>query len=328
MAQAFWCRAAACVWRRKLYWFAPYIAASILFGIIAFSIAKMEPLWWAGFMESAKQQSVVTSGLHAPHGTDLIKLGREMPVFLLGLAVLLPVIKRQREIFASQSGWLALSAGIFVMGWVLLAASMTLLSPNYVKYAIFTQVILAAGLFALAQKHFPERERLLRTVLVGCVLLVSVRAVGMTTWGAACAWKNSHRSAQAIVQTELEPYTTSERPVLVSSAFLYQATGMGVKNAINSDWYFDHAHWVTNTEMDALIQLQPRKMVLTQFDFYRGLEVPVSQLQQHPGLVEIRVRNLAVFPVPDACRSLQRVVQNISWAPVIVDLDWKQPPSP
>jgi len=130
------------------------------------------------------------------------------------------------------------------------------------------------------------------------------------------------------VQTELEPYTKTEKPVLVSSAFLYQASGMGVKNAINSDWYFDHAHWVTNAEIDALIQLQPRKMVLTQFDFYRGVSAPVSQLQQRPDLVEVRVRNFAAFPVPDASHSLQRVVQNISWAPVIVDLDWKQPPSP
>jgi hypothetical protein len=320
--------AVACLWRRKIYWFAPFIAAAVLFAIITFSIAKMEPLWWAGFMESAKQQSVITTGLHAPHGPDMIKLVRSMPVFVLGLAVLPLVAARRREIFSTEAVWLALTAGIFVMGWVLLAASMTLLAPNYVAYAIFTQVILAAGLFALVQKHFPKRERLLQTALVGCVLLVSVRAIGMTTWGVACGWKNSPRSTQAIVQTELEPYTTNEKPVLVSSAFLYQAAGIGVKTPINSDWYYDHALQMTNAETDTLIQLQPRKMVLTQFDFYRGLSVPVSQLQQRPDLVEIRVRNLAAFPVPDASHLLQRVVQNISWAPVIVDLDWKQPPSP
>ena len=320
--------AVACVWRRKIYWFGPFIVAAVLFAIITFSIAKMEPLWWAGFMESAKQQSVLTTGLHAPHGADLIKLGRDMPVFLLGLAVLPLIAARRREIFSTESVWVALIGGIFVMGWVLLGASMTLLAPNYVKYAIFTQVILGAGLLALGRKYFPERERLLRVALVGCVLLVSVRALGMSTWGAACAWKNSYQSARATVQAELEPYTTSDRPVLVSSAFLYQAANMRVKNPINSDWYFDHAHWTTNVMRDALIQLQPQKLVLTQFDYYRGFLEPVSELQQQPEFVEIRVRNLAALRVPDASRSLQRVVQNISWAPVIVDLDWKKPPSP
>jgi hypothetical protein len=320
--------AVACVWRRRTYWFAPFIAAAVLFGIITFFISKMEPLWWAGFMESAKQQSVLTTGLHAPHGSDLIKLGRDMPVFLLGLAVLPLMVARRREVFATESVWVALLAGILVMGWVLLVASMTLLAPNYVKYAIFTQVILGAGLLALGRKYFPERERLIRVALAGCVLLVSVRAIGMTTWGVACAWKNSYQSARATVQTELEPYTTSDGPVLVSSAFLYQAADMRVKNPINSDWYFDHSHWTNNAEMNGLIQLQPQKLVLTQFDYYRGLLEPVFQLQQHPELVEIHVRNLAALRVPDASRSLQRVVQHISWAPVIVDLDWKKTPAP
>jgi len=320
--------AAACIWRRKINWFVPFIVAAVLFGIITYIIAKAEPLWWAGFMESAKQQSVLTTGLHAPHGVDLLKLGRDMPVFLLGLAALPLVAARRREIISSESIWVALVAGIFAMGWVLLAAAMTLLAPNYVMYAIFTQVILAAGLLALAQKYFPDHKRLLGVALTGCVLLVSVRAIGMSTWGAACAWKNSYQSAQAAVQTELKPFTNSDRPVLVSSAFLYEAAAMGVKNAINSDWYFDHARRLTDVEMDALIRLQPPKLVLTQFDYYRGLKGPVSQLQQHTELVAVQVRDLAALPVPDAFHSMQRVVQNISWAPVIVDLDWKKPPSP
>jgi hypothetical protein len=116
--------------------------------------------------------------------------------------------------------------------------------------------------------------------------------------------------------------------VLVSSAFLYRAADMKVKNAINSDWYFDHARWTNNAEMEGLIRLQPVKLVLTQFDYYRSLLEPVNQLQQHPELVEIHVRNFSAVLVPDASPAVQRVVQNISWAPVIVDLDWKIPPAP
>jgi hypothetical protein len=169
---------------------------------------------------------------------------------------------------------------------------------------------------------------LLQVVLAGCVLLVSVRAIGMTTWGVACAWKNSYRSAQAAMQAELQPLATSGRPVLVSSAFLYGAVDMGITNALHSVWYFDHAKWATNIQMEALARLQPPKLVLTQFDYYRGFVTPLEQLRQRPDLVEIRVRNLAAVPVPDANLSLQRVVQHISWAPVIVDLDWKKTPLP
>jgi hypothetical protein len=42
--------------------------------------------------------------------------------------------------------------------------------------------------------------------------------------------------------------------------------------------------------------------------------------------VEVQVRNLAALRPPDAIPALQRVVQHISWAPVIVDLHWKEPP--
>ena len=320
--------AAAWVWRRKLYWFVPFMAAALLFGVLTLAIAKMEPRWWAGFLESARQQSVMTTGFHRPDAPGVFKLIRTAPVFLLGLVALPLVLARRKEIFASESTWLALAIGIFAMGWVLLPASVTLLASNYVTYVMFSQIILAAALLALARKYFPERERQLRAWLLICVLLVSIRAVGMTTWGGACAWKNSYPSTLAVLHAELEPFVTSDKPVLVSSAFLYCAADMGVKNPIHSDWYFDHAHWTNNVQTEALARLQPPKLVLTQFDYYRGFVTPLEQLRQHPELVEIRVRDLAAVRVPDASPVLQRVVQHISWAPVIVDLNWKETPSP
>jgi hypothetical protein len=324
--------AAACWWRRKIHWFAPFILAAVLFAVIAFSLAKLEPRWWAGFMENARQTTTVTNGLHVPYGKDIVKLIRIVPVFLLALAMLPQVITRRKEIFSGESAWLALVAGIFAMGWVLLVLSVALLASYYVTYAIFTQIILGAGLLALAQKYFPERERFLQWMLLGCVLLISIRAIGMTTWGAACAWKNSYQNTQAVLRTELEPFVTSDKPVLVSAPFLYCAAEMGVKHPIDCTWYFDHANWTNNAQIAALIRLQPSKLVLDQFNYYRsftGVDQPVlDQLRQHPELVEIHVRNLAAGPVPDAIPSLQRVVQHISWAPVIVDLDWKKPPPP
>jgi hypothetical protein len=68
--------------------------------------------------------------------------------------------------------------------------------------------------------------------------------------------------------------------------------------------------------------------VLTQFDYYRSFVTPLGKLRQRPELVEIHMRDLAGVRVPDAIASLHRVVQHISWAPVIVDLNWKSPPLP
>ena len=319
--------AAASWWRRlRLHWLVPFLGAAGLFAVITLAIAKLEPRWWAGFMESAGQQSVMTSGLHGPHAGEVAKLVRTTPIFLLGLLLVPWFLGRQKAIWASAAAWPALVTGIFVMGWGLLVVSLTLLPANYFGYAIFTQVLLAAGLLALVREHAPQREAWLRAGLWACVALVSVRAVGMTSWGAACAWKNSYQNTQTVLREELEPYVHSDQPVLVSSPFLYGATAIGVKNPIHSDWYFDHAHWTNNAQTTALERLHPPKLVLSQFDYYRNFEELLAQFQTHPELVAVRVRNLAVLRAPDSIPSLQRVIQHISWAPVVVDLDWKQPP--
>jgi len=315
--------AAACVWRRDLYWFIPFIGAAVLFAVITLAIVRLEPLWWAGFMESARQQSVLSKGFHLPHGADLLKLIRTTPVFVLSLAVAPLVLVRRKEIFSRPSAWLALVVGIIVMGWFLLGVSVTLLAADYVSFAAFSQILLAAGLVALVQQYLPQRGGWLRLGLVGCVLLVSVRAMGMTTWGVACAWKNSYQSTQAVLRAELAPFVDSNQPVVLSSAFLYRAADLGVKSPINGEWYFDHAHWTNQAQIAGLIRCQPPKLVLTQFDYYRGFKLVLEQLRQRPELVEVQVRNLAALRPPDAIPALQRVVQHISWAPVIVDLHWK-----
>ncbi|HEX9048818.1 MAG TPA: hypothetical protein VF988_17465, partial [Verrucomicrobiae bacterium] len=48
------------LWRRNLHWFAPFLIAAVLFALITGGIAHWEPRWWAGFMESARQQSVMS----------------------------------------------------------------------------------------------------------------------------------------------------------------------------------------------------------------------------------------------------------------------------
>ena len=316
--------------RRRMILLVPFFAAAGLFVMITFMIARTEPRWWAGFMESSRQQSVMSVGFHAPRLLDLIKLARTAPVFLVGLLLLPLVVARRKEIFSGwameDSGkvaWLPLVAAIFIGGWGLLVVDMTLLAANYVGYVLYTQVILAAGMLALAPKLLPKREGMLRVLLLGCVLLISVRAVGMTTWGAACAWKNSYGSTHETLRTELAPYAKSDALVLVSSAFLYSAAEFGVKNAVNSDWYFDHATWTNDADLIALVRLRPQKLALTQFDYYRSFAALLERLRDRPEIADIRVCDFAGVRTPDSIPSLQRVVQHISWAPVMVDLEWR-----
>jgi hypothetical protein len=316
--------AAAWLVRRKNSLFIPFIAAVVLFAAITFIIAKTEPLWWAGFRENARQTPVLTIGFRKPDILEILKLIRAAPVFLLALGSLPFVFARRKQIFAATEPWLFLVVGVFVMGWVLLAADMTLLSANYVGYVMFTQIILAAGLLALGEKHFSERRCWLRGLMLGCVILISVRAVGMTTWGAACAWKNSYPRTQETLRAQFAPFATNDAPVVVSSAYLYTALACNVKNPIHSDWFFDRADSTKDADLNGIIHLKPKKLVLMQYDYYRAFELLLERLRQQPELVEIHVRDQAAVRTPDSIPSMRRVLQHISWAPVIVDLEWKE----
>ena len=317
--------ATAVVWftRRKNIFFVPFFLAAFLFAVIAFAVASIKPLWWAGFQENARQTPVLALGFRRPDLLGILKLIRTAPVFLLAFALLPLVWARRRLIFANTESWLALVVGIFVTGWGLLVADMTLLAPNYVGYVLFLQILLAAGLLALGEKFFPTWRTGLRVVLLGCVLLVSIRAVGLTTWGAACAAKNSYAQTHEILLHEFAPFAKTNTAVIMSSAYLYAALEANVQNPIHSDWFFDRANWTNNADLNGLIVAQPRKLVLVQFDYYRAFAPLLERLAREQPAVKIAVRDLAVVRTPDSIASLQRIVQHISWAPVIVDLDWK-----
>jgi hypothetical protein len=314
--------ACAAAWwlQRKNILLLPFFLAAAAFAAIVLWVIDIHPLWWQGFLENGRKQSVM-GGMHAPHLLDLMKLIRTVPVFLLAVAALPLVLARRRQLAVEP--WLLLVAGSFAMGLMTLILTMTLIASDYVGYMIYLQIILAAGLLALADRLFPQSKRWPQILISGCVILVSVRAVGMTTWGAACAWKNSYGQTQKQLRVELEPFVKSDAPVVISSAYLYGASEFGVKHPIHSDWYYDRGISGSDRDFLGMIKLRPPKLVLTQFDYYRGFIDVLNKLRQHPELVTIQVRDQAAVRTPDSIPAMQRVVQNISWAPVIVDLDWK-----
>ncbi|HTY87671.1 MAG TPA: hypothetical protein VMB80_09430 [Candidatus Acidoferrum sp.] len=308
--------------RRSLLFFLPFVVGAVLFAVITAAIARVEPVWWQGFLENGRQQPLM-GGFRLPRGVDLFKLIRTVPVFLLAAALAPLMVVRRRQLSRNNGVWFDLWVGIFVMGWVLLGINLTLLAPNYIFYVLFAQVLLAAGLLALGEQLLPGARIWLRRALWGCVGLVAIRAMGLTTWGAACAGKNSYASTQAILRRELEPFTMSPAPVIISSPFLYGTCEMGVQNAIHTDWYFVHGVGAPATALDSFVRLRPARLVLSQFDYYRTFAPLLEALRARPGLVDIQVRDCTAVRPPDSMASWQRVVQHISWAPVIVDLEWK-----
>ena len=312
--------------QRRPAMFVPFVAAAGLFVAVTSAIALLSPLWWQGFLENSAQTPIRTLGIRAPHLMDILKLIRTAPLFLLAAALLPFVLSRYRRL--TFEPWLALLAGVFLMGLVTLVATMTVISPDYTTYLLFVQVILAVGLLVLVEKLQPGFQRSLRLALLACALLISIRAIGMTTWGAACAWKNSYGRTQSTLRAELAPFNQTNLPVIISSPYLYQAFNVGTRRPIHFDWYYNHATAAAQSDLAKLTALRPPKLVLTQFDYYRSVASLLDRLRQQPELVTVRVRDFAAVRPPDSIPSLQRVVQHISWAPVIVDLDWKKPPTP
>jgi hypothetical protein len=69
-------------------------------------------------------------------------------------------------------------------------------------------------------------------------------------------------------------------------------------------------------------ELQPAKVLVTQFDYYRRFEPVVAQFRRERGDVAVRITNLARVQPPDAIPPMRKIVQHISWAPVIVEFLW------
>jgi len=134
----------------------------------------------------------------------------------------------------------------------------------------------------------------------------------------------SYAAAVRLVRASLAglPPTST---ITVSSAYLYEAVSHGRCRLVHADWmvsYRQKSDLISNL-VESVIALKPARLVLTQFDYYRRYEAVIEGLKSHPGLVDVRVINSANVRSPDSYRSLQKLVQHVSWAPVIVELSWR-----
>jgi hypothetical protein len=145
----------------------------------------------------------------------------------------------------------------------------------------------------------------------------------MTTWGLACATDVGYSKANQRVNSELANPTPGYT-VIMSSAFLYEAVKHKDINLIHCDWMEKAGGDSLVSDVKGLFKLKPQKMILTQYDYYRRFEAVLAKAKDNPALRDIQITNTAKIRAPDSFKSLQRVVQHVSWAPVIVELSWRE----
>ena len=283
------------------------------------------PRPWAGFMENVHQTPFIT-GLRKPHWQEVVKIIRTVPGILL-IMILLPwTWFKLRPNFSSNAAWrygiLLLAALLPALG--ILVASLSILAPNTVAISNYLQPVIVASYLGLiaSLRMEPRWLRWQVLCLLPAMLLGSVRAVGMTTWGLACAADVSYSSAVQKVEEQLTHHPAGYK-VVMSSAFLYGAAKHDELTLIHSDWLTRANGDSRLSDSQALLTVKPEKMILTQYDYYRRFKGVLETVKGSPGLKDIQILDTARTPPPDSYKSLQQVVQHISWAPVIITLSWQ-----
>lgn len=283
------------------------------------------PHLWTGFLEHARQAPSLT-GFRRIYLGDLLKMARMVPGLLL-TAVLLPWLwLKQRRDFDSP---IALKHELVLVpalltGLAVVAACLVLVVANAVVIANYLQPLVVACYLTVCGTVF-SGYRALRihiNLYVAALLLGSIRAVGMTTWGLACAKDVSYSTAIHRVADELEREPTGSK-VMLSSAYLYEAA-----RHKNGTWY--HSDWLRKakggpfpSDFEAFEALKPDELILTQFDYYRRYKGILEIARVDPDLKSTFIEDMARVRAPDSIPLMHRVLQHISWAPVIVKIQWR-----
>ena len=302
----------------------PLLLLAALPPLSVMAFKSWQPDLWAGFLEHARQTPSFTH-LRRPMANDVLKVLRSIPGALLVLAVLPWHLRREnwaKPLFqvtvASALACLAVAVGV-----------LTAFTADWINFARYLQPLAVGGFLAWRfagtdpTMPLPARRNWL-AAFAALALLAAVRAIGMSTWGVACAADVNYPAALQIVRTNLDSLPAGST-VVASSAFLYESARHDHLIWLHEDWLHPADTGVSDevTDRQALETLKPARMILVQYDYYRRFLGPLQYLQAHPELVTVTIHNTAKVAPPDASKSLQRVLQHIAWAPVIVDFEWR-----
>ncbi len=318
----------------------PMVAMAAVPAALAGMVALGFPHVWAGFMEHARQTPSLT-GWRWPRLHEALKIARNAPG-IPAAAVLLPWVLSCRSRTTSQetqhlksdriSGagaacdeWEAstVTAASTLAALAVVGASLFLLAPSSVQFVGPLQPLIVGGCLALAAARpwQPRRLAACAWLFLALAAIGSIRAIGMSTWGVACAADAGYPSALRHVRAELKSCAAGSTAVL-SSAYLYEAARHSQLKCIHSDWMEPPERGRPSADWDGLTALKPARLILTQFDYYRRYQPLLQRLKTRADLAEVQIVNTARLPAPDSFPSLQKALQHISWAPVVATIRW------
>lgn len=303
-------------------WAATLATGAALAGLVAL-VKFGYPHLWAGFQEHVRITPSVV-GWHPPNLMDSLKAVRMAPaIFAVGAGILWALLRRSVAVATfndSPAGGLAICGTL--AGLAIIGASLVKLSPNTIHIANYLQP-LVVGAFLSSGMFFPRTAKPSRIVLslfLALSLVTGLRAIGMTTWGVCCARDVSYAKAVERIRAEVDPLPAGS-VVVASSAYLYDLARRTNITWIHNDW--PAAPGGHLWENQAYAKLRPVRIIITQFDFYRRFRGIFERLEAHPDLVSLHVTNTASVRSPDSFPKMQRLVQHVAWAPVIVELTWR-----
>ncbi len=317
--------AMACLVGKERFPVGPMLATILTPPALVFLISRLLPTAWHGFLEHV-HHTPTFAGLRFPQFAELLKAGRTNPGVLLAAFFLPWAWFKQRRDYDSVTGLrheiVLVSALLAAMA--ILAGSLCVLTPNTVGIPSYFQPLIVAAYLSVCGALFAGNTWLrVQVVFVLLALLLgSVRAVGMSTWGVACARDVGYSAAIQRVRQELDQQPAGSTVVL-SSAFLYEAARHKNIRWLHSDWLTEFKQGETHADAQGLLRWRPTQLILTQFDYFRRYRQAIAEVESDPHLRRARIENTIHRPAPDSSERLQRVLQHISWAPVIVDLEWK-----
>ncbi len=316
----------------------PLAATIVVPGLLVGMVILAFPGLWQGFLEHARQTPSFT-GLRFPRRDEFLKVLRNVPGLLAVACCLLVAVLRQigagrglnglKEFrtTAAQSGpssLLVLLVACTISSVCLTVASLSVVTPNAVSFVFYLQPLIVAGYMASfsPQPITPPRWLFPWGLFCALALVASIRAIGLSTWGVACAHDFGYAQTVGRVQEQLTACRTNATVVL-SSAYLYAGARFNHMRLIHSDWMTPAGRASRNTDWEGLLKLKPEMIMVTPFDYYRRYDVLLERLRGHPELASLDVTLSGELKPPDANRSIQRVLQHVSWAPVIVRIRWK-----
>jgi hypothetical protein len=196
-------------------------------------------------------------------------------------------------------------------------ASLFVVGTNYVWAAAYPQpLIVALWLMARASSHHkpPEsKNRLSFAVLAVAIAIFSIRAVALTTWGVISSIDFGKSSASREIRRVLDGLPDGAE-IIVSSPYLYDLAGQQRLKTFHADWIGPYGEPG---------RVNPAVMVLTPYDYFRRFESELKEKDRRHHIARWEVLTMQRVPVPDQFPAYQRLVQHISWAPVIVQVEWR-----